>query len=334
MLFRSGRYGAPGRREVGHGALGEKALAQVIPSEEEFPYTIRVVSEILESNGSSSQASICAGCMSLMAAGVPIKAPVAGIAMGLITEGEEYTILTDIQGMEDHLGDMDFKVAGTREGITALQMDIKIKGITKEILKEALAQAKVARYQILDVIHEQISEPRKEVSQYAPKTVIFTINPDRIKEVIGKGGEMITKIILESSNVKSVSDVNAVKVDLEDDGRVIIYHSNQEIINKCMDMIKDVVKEVETGVIYPAKVVKVEEFGCFVQLWPGCEGLVHVSQLDTKRVEKPSDIVKVGDEIMVKSQGYDKRGRLNLSRKEAIAPAKEEKVEEPKETKE
>ena len=314
----TGRYGAPGRREIGHGALGERALSQVIPSEEEFPYTIRVVSEILESNGSSSQASICAGCMALMAAGVPIKAPVAGIAMGLITNEDDYTILTDIQGMEDHLGDMDFKVAGTRNGICALQMDIKIKGITKEILEKALNQAKKARMQILDVIEAQIPEPRKEVSKYAPKTITFTINPNKIKDVIGKGGEMITKIILEASNVKAVTDVNAVKVDLEDDGRVIIYHSDQEIINKTVEMIKEVVREVEDGKIYNGKVVKVEDFGCFVELWPGCEGLVHVSHLDEKRVEKPSDVVKVGDEIIVKSLGYDKKGRLNLSRKEAL----------------
>ena len=319
----TGRYGAPGRREIGHGALGERALAQVIPSEEEFPYTIRVVSEILESNGSSSQASICAGCMALMAAGVPIKAPVAGIAMGLITDGDDYTILTDIQGMEDHLGDMDFKVAGTKEGICALQMDIKIKGITKEILKEALAQAKKARFEILDVITTQIPEPRKEVSKYAPKMMTFMIDPNRIKEVIGKGGEMITKIILEASHVEAVNDVNAVKVDLEDDGRVIIYHTDQEIIDKTAQMIKDVVREVEEGKIYTGKVVKVEDFGCFVELWPGAEGLVHVSQLDKKRVEKPSDVVKVGDEILVKSLGYDKRGRLNLSRKEAIQSSKE-----------
>ena len=314
----TGRYGAPGRREIGHGALGERALLQVMPSEEEFPYTVRVVSEVLESNGSSSQATICAGCMSLMAAGVPIKAPVAGIAMGLITAGEDYTILTDIQGMEDHLGDMDFKVAGTRDGICALQMDIKIKGITKQILKEALAQAKQARMEILDVICAQISEPRKEVSKYAPKTLTFMIDPNKIKEVIGKGGEMITKIILEASNVTAVTDINAVKVDLEDDGRVIIYHSDKDVIEKTANMIKDIVREVEEGQVYTGKVVKVEEFGCFVELWPGCEGLVHVSQLAEERVEKPSDVVKVGDEIIVKSLGYDKRGRLNLSRKEAL----------------
>ena len=314
----TGRYGAPGRREIGHSALGERALLQVIPSEEEFPYTIRVVSEILESNGSSSQASICAGCMSLMAAGVPIKAPVAGIAMGLITSGDDYTILTDIQGLEDHLGDMDFKVAGTKNGICALQMDIKIKGITKQILKEALDQAHQARLEILDVIEKQIKEPRKEVSKYAPKTLTFMIDPNKIKDVIGKGGEMITKIILEASHVNTVNDINAVKVDLEDDGRVIIYHTSKEIIEKTAEMIKDVVKEVETGKIYTGKVVKVEDFGCFVELWPGTEGLVHVSHLAKERVEKPSDVVKVGDEIIVKSLGYDKKGRLNLSRKEAL----------------
>ena len=303
----TGRYGPPGRREIGHGALGERALAQVIPSEDEFPYTIRVVSEILESNGSSSQASICAGCMALMTAGVPIKAPVAGIAMGLITNENDYTILTDIQGMEDHLGDMDFKVAGTKKGICALQMDIKIKGITKQILKEALEQAKKARYQILDVITSKIKEPRKEVSKYAPKTESFMIDPNKIKDVIGKGGDMITKIILEASHVKTVTDANAVKVDLEDDGRVIIYHSDQAIIDRTAKMIKEVIREVEEGVIYKGKVVKVEDFGCFVELWPGCEGLVHVSQLDSKRVEKASDMVKVGDEILVKSLGFDKR---------------------------
>ena len=328
----TGRYGNPGRREIGHGALGERALAQVIPSEDVFPYTIRVVTEILESNGSSSQASICAGCMALMAAGVPIKAPVAGIAMGLITNEDDYTILTDIQGMEDHLGDMDFKVAGTKDGICALQMDIKIKGITREIIEKALAQAKKARFEILDVMAKQIDKPREEVSKYAPKTMVFMIDPNKIKEVIGKGGETITKIILEASNVESVSDINAVKVDLEDDGKVIIYHTDKEVIEKTANMIKNIVKEVEQDKIYTGKVVKVEDFGCFVELWPGCEGLVHVSQLDTKRVEKPSDMVKVGDEIIVKSLGYDKKGRLNLSRKEAIAPKKEEVKEEKTET--
>ena len=321
----TGRYGAPGRREIGHGALGEKALLQVIPSEDEFPYTIRVVSEILESNGSSSQASICAGCMSLMAAGVPIKAPVAGIAMGLITSDDDYTILTDIQGMEDHLGDMDFKVAGTKKGICALQMDIKIKGITKEILDKALKQAKKARLEILEVMAKQIKEPRKEVSKYAPKTEIFEIDPSKIKDVIGRGGEMITKIICECSNVTDVNNINAVKVDLEDDGKVVIYHTNQEVINKTKEMILNVVREVEVGKIYEATVVKVEDFGCFVQIWPGCEGLVHISQLSTERVDKTEDVVKVGDEIIVKAIGPDKKGRQNFSRKEALTPTKSKK---------
>ena len=324
----TGRYGAPGRREIGHGALGERCLKQVMPSEEEFPYTVRVVSEILESNGSSSQATICAGCMSLMAAGVPIKAPVAGIAMGLITSKDEkdYTILTDIQGMEDHLGDMDFKVGGTRKGICSLQMDIKIKGITKQILKEALAQAKEARMKILDMMEGIIAEPRKEVSKYAPKTEIFKINPDKIKDVIGKGGDMITKIILEASHVNSVNDVNAVKVDLADDGTVTIYHMDKDIIAKTREMIENVAREVEIGKIYTGKVVDIHDFGCFVRLREGCEGLVHVSQLANERVEKPSDVVSVGDEILVKATGYDKKGKLNLSRKEAL-PKQEVKEE-------
>ena len=314
----TGRYGAPGRREIGHGALGERALSYVIPSEEEFPYTIRVVSEILESNGSSSQATICAGTMALMAAGVPIKKPVAGIAMGLITHEDDYTILTDIQGMEDHLGDMDFKVAGTRDGITDLQMDIKIEGINREILKEALAQAKKARFEILDVIEKQIAKPREDVSKYAPKTEVFMINPDKIKDVIGRGGEMITKIILECSNVNTVNDINAVKVDLEDDGRVIIYHTDRDIINRTADRIKDIAREVEIGKTYTCKVVSIQDFGIFVELWPGCEGLIHVSQLDTKRVDKPSDLFKVGDEVIAIATGYDKKGKLNLSRKDLL----------------
>ena len=327
----TGRYGAPGRREIGHGALGERALLQVMPTEDEFPYTVRVVSEVLESNGSSSQATICAGCMALMAAGVPIKAPVAGIAMGLITADDDYTILTDIQGMEDHLGDMDFKVAGTKDGITALQMDIKIKGITEDILREALAQAKKARLEILEVITNQIEKPREEVSKYAPKTEIFYIKPEKIKDVIGRGGEMITKIICDSSNVSAVTDINAVKVDLEDDGRVTIYHSDKEIIEKTKNMILDVVKEVEEGQIYSAKVVKVEEFGCFVQVWPGCEGLVHISELAHNRVKKTEDVVSLGDEILVKAIGCDKKGRLNFSRKQALPkPSKEETEKEEK----
>ena len=324
----TGRYGSPGRREIGHGALGERCLKQVMPSEDEFPYTVRVVSEILESNGSSSQATICAGCLSLMAAGVPIKAPVAGIAMGLITSKDEkdYTILTDIQGMEDHLGDMDFKVGGTRNGICSLQMDIKIKGITKQILKEALAQAKKARMEILDVMEAQIAKPREEVSKYAPKTVTFMISPDKIKDVIGKGGEMITKIILEASNVSTVNEIGAVKVDLEDDGRVIIYHTDKEVIEKTRSMIENVAREVEIGKVYTGKVTDVHDFGCFVELWEGCEGFLHVSQIANERVDKPSDVLSVGDEVIVKATGYDKKGKLNLSRKEAL-PKKDKKEE-------
>ena len=331
-----GRYGSPGRREIGHGALGERALLQVMPDEKEFPYTVRVVSEILESNGSSSQATICAGCLSLMAAGVPIKAPVAGIAMGLITseDGKKYTILTDIQGLEDHMGDMDFKVAGTRKGITALQMDIKIKGVTEKILKEALAQAKEARLQILDVMESVLPEPRKELSKYAPKIEILHINPDKIKDVIGKGGETITKIIQESSNVESVNDINAVKVDLQDDGTVLIYHQDKDIIEKTKEMIELITREVEEGRVYTGKVVKVEDFGCFVELWPGCEGLCHVSQLAWERVDKASDMFKVGDEIIVRAEGYDNRNRLNLSRKSALPkPVKKEDKTDKKEDK-
>ena len=331
----TGRYGSPGRREIGHGALAERALLQVMPSQEEFPYTVRVVSEVLESNGSSSQASICAGCMSLMAAGVPIKAPVAGIAMGLITEDgtcdSKYTILTDIQGLEDHMGDMDFKVAGTRQGITALQMDIKIKGVTREVLKEALEKAHKARMKILDVMENTIPEPRHELSEYAPKIRTMKISPDKIKDVIGKGGETITKIILESSNVTSVNHKDAVKIDIDDDGNVICYHMNKEVLDKAIKMIEDIVKDVEIGAVYTVKVVKIEDFGAFVELWPGCEGLVHVSQLDNKRVNHPSDIIKVGDEIVVKASGYDRKGKLNLSRKELLP--KPEKKEDKKEEK-
>ena len=315
----TGRYGTPGRREIGHGALGEKALAQVIPSEEEFPYTIRVVSEVLESNGSSSQASICAGCMSLMAAGVPIKDMVAGIAMGLITnENGNYTILTDIQGAEDHYGDMDFKVAGTKNGICALQMDIKIKGITKEILKEALEQAKVARLEVLQNMQTAITEPRKELSKYAPKIKQMKIREDQIKAVIGRGGEVITKIIQDASNVVSVNDKNAVKIDIDDEGRILLYHQDIEVLNKAMKMIEDITREVEEGKIYTAKVVKIIEAGCFVEVWSGCEGFVHISKLAKDRVDKVEDVVKEGDEIVVKYIGTDNKGRLNFSRKDAM----------------
>ena len=331
----TGRYGAPGRREIGHGALAERALFQVMPSQEEFPYTVRVVSEVLESNGSSSQASICAGCMSLMAAGVPIKAPVAGIAMGLITEdgtcNSKYTILTDIQGLEDHMGDMDFKVAGTRKGITALQMDIKIKGVTEKVLREALSEAHKARMKILDVMQNTIPEPRKELSEYAPKIRTMKINPDRIKDVIGKGGETITKIILEASNVNSVNHKDAVKIDIDDDGNVICYHMKKEVLDKAIEMIENIVKEVEIGQVYTVKVVKIEDFGAFVELWPGCEGLVHVSQLDNKRVNHPSDILKVGDEIVVKATGYDRKGKLNLSRKELLPKVEKKDSKDKKE---
>ena len=335
----TGRYGAPGRREIGHGALAERALLQVMPSQEEFPYTVRVVSEVLESNGSSSQASICAGCMSLMAAGVPIKAPVAGIAMGLITEdgtcNSKYTILTDIQGLEDHMGDMDFKVAGTRKGITALQMDIKIKGVTESVLREALTAAHKARMQILDVMENTIPEVRHELSEYAPKIRTMKIDPEKIKDVIGKGGDTITKIILEASNVTSVNHKDAVKIDIDDEGNVICYHMNKDVLDKEISMIENIVKEPEIGEIHTVQVVKIEDFGAFVELWPGCEGLVHVSQLDNKRVNHPSDILKVGDEIVVKATGYDRKGKLNLSRKELLPKAeKEEKKSNKKETKE
>ena len=307
-----GRYGSPGRREIGHGALGERAILQVIPSEDEFPYTIRVVSEILESNGSSSQATICAGTMALMAAGVPLKAPVAGIAMGLISEDDDckkYTILTDIQGLEDHYGDMDFKVAGTRNGITALQMDIKVKGVTKEVLREALAQANKGRMFILDHMESTIAEVRPEVSAYAPKVKMMRINPEKIRDVIGSGGKVITEIIEKCNNVK---------IDIEQDGRVFLMHAETEWIDKAMAIIDSLTKEAKIGEIYPAKVVKIMNFGAFVELWPGYEGLVHISKLDEKRVEKVEDVVNVDDEIIVKVMGFDDKGKIILSRKDAI----------------
>ncbi|MGD9909330.1 MAG: polyribonucleotide nucleotidyltransferase [Candidatus Izemoplasmatales bacterium] len=305
----TGRYGSPGRREIGHGALGERALFQVLPGEEEFPYTIRVVSEILESNGSSSQATICAGSMALMAAGVPIKAQVAGIAMGLVKKGEDYTILTDIQGLEDHFGDMDFKVAGTTEGITALQMDIKISGITREIFMEALAQAKIARLQILSRMDQTIREPRKELSKYAPKVKLMLISPDKIRDVIGSGGKTITSIIEQCSDVK---------IDIEQDGRVTIMHQDSYFIEKAMKMIEDIVREVEVGANYTGKVVRTEKFGAFVELWPGQDGLVHISKLAKERVQNTEDVVKVGDVITVKVIGVDDKGRVDLSRKAVL----------------
>jgi len=305
----TGRYGFVGRREVGHGALGERALLQVLPNEEEFPYTIRVVSEILESNGSSSQATICAGSMALMAAGVPLKAPVAGIAMGLIKEGEYYTILSDIQGMEDHEGDMDFKVAGTVAGITALQMDIKISGITKEILKEALEQARIARLHILEHMNQIVPVVRTEMSKYAPKVKMMQINPDKIRDVIGAGGKIITQII---------EDNNMVKIDIEQTGRVYLMHSDMKWVDRAMERIAALVREAVVGEIYEGKVTRIEKFGCFVELWPGTEGLVHISRLAKERVEKVEDIVSMGDQILVKCIGIDDKGRVDLSRKDAL----------------
>ena len=304
----TGRYGAPGRREIGHGALGERALKQVMPSEKDFPYTVRLVSEVLESNGSTSQASICASTMALMAAGVPIKAPVAGIAMGLVKKGENYTVLTDIQGMEDHLGDMDFKVAGTAKGVTALQMDIKIEGLNRQILEEALQQAKVGRMQILNHMLGTISETREELSAFAPKIKVITIKVDKIRDVIGPGGKQINEII----------DKTGVKIDIEQDGTVYILHDNSQNINQAVAMIEDIVRDVEVGKIYLGKVVRIEKFGAFVEIFPGQDGLVHISQLAEERVAKTEDVVAIGDEILVKVTEVDERGRVNLSRKEAM----------------
>lgn len=311
----TGRAGSPGRREIGHGALGERALAQVIPSEEDFPYTIRLVAEVLESNGSSSQASVCAGTLALMDAGVPIKAPVAGIAMGLVSDGENYTILTDIQGLEDHLGDMDFKVAGTKDGITALQMDIKIQGITEQILKEALAQAKQARMEILEELTSTIAAPREELSPYAPKIEMIQIDPAKIKDVIGKGGDTINGIIEETG----------VKIDIDQDGKVSIASSDKEMIQKAIKIIEDLTKEVKVGEVYLGKVVRIEKFGAFVNLIKGKDGLVHISQLSNDRVNKVEDVVKLGDEVLVKVTEIDKQGRLNLSRKAMLTEDGSEK---------
>ena len=315
----TGRMGAPGRREIGHGALGERALAQVIPSEEEFPYTIRVVSEVLESNGSSSQASICASTMALMSAGVPIKSPVAGIAMGLVKKGDDYTILTDIQGMEDHLGDMDFKVAGTEKGICALQMDIKIDGITTEILTEALAQAKIGRAQIMANMMEAIDSVRDHLSPYAPKVFQMYIDPDQIRDVIGPGGKMINEIIEKS---------NDVKIDIEQDGRVVIYHTDQESINIAAKLIEAIVKKAKKGEIYEAKVVRLEKYGAFVNLFEGTDGLLHVSQISHERVNAPSDVLKIGDTIRVVVTEIDEKGRVNVSAKALLK--KPEKKEDKK----
>ncbi|OOE11885.1 polyribonucleotide nucleotidyltransferase [Fictibacillus arsenicus] len=303
----------PGRREIGHGALGERALEQVIPNEEEFPYTIRLVSEVLESNGSTSQASICASTLALMDAGVPIKAPVAGIAMGLISDGEDVTVLTDIQGMEDHLGDMDFKVAGTPNGITALQMDIKISGINREILQEALTQAKEGRMIILKSMLSTLSESRTHLSQYAPKILTMKINPDKIRDVIGPSGKIINKIIEETG----------VKIDIEQDGTIFIASTDEPMNNKAKKIIEDIVREVQVGEYYMGKVKRIEKFGAFVELFSGKDGLVHISELAEERVGKVEDVVKLGDEILVKVMEIDNQGRVNLSRKVVL---KEEKA--------
>ncbi|XJZ28544.1 polyribonucleotide nucleotidyltransferase [Bacillota bacterium Lsc_1132] len=315
----TGPMRGPGRREIGHGALGERALEPVIPSEKDFPYTIRLVSEVLESNGSTSQASICGSTLAMMDAGVPIKAPVAGIAMGLVKSGEHYTVLTDIQGMEDHLGDMDFKVAGTANGVTALQMDIKIAGLSREILEEALQQAKKGRMQILDSMLATISEPRKELSAYAPKILTMTINPDKIRDVIGPSGKQINKIIEETG----------VKIDIEQDGTIFIASANQEMNEKAKKIIEDLVREVVVGQLYLGKVKRIEKFGAFVEIFAGKDGLVHISELAEERVGKVEDVVKIGDEILVKVTEIDKQGRVNLSRK-AVLKEQREKEENQK----
>ena len=313
----TGRMGNPGRREIGHGALGERALAQVLPSVDEFPYTIRTVADVMESNGSSSQASICAGTMSLMAAGVPIKAPVAGIAMGLIMDDDsgKYTVLTDIQGMEDHFGDMDFKVAGTKNGITALQMDIKVTGITKNIFEEALAQAHKARLEILDNMLACISEPRTQLSPYAPKIAMMNIDPDKIKDVIGPGGKMINEIIAQCDNVK---------IDIDDDGKVVIYHNDYDTIEKAKQMISDIVRVAKVGDVYAAKVVRLEKFGAFVNLFGNTDGLLHISKISHHRVDKVEDVLKLGDVIDVKVTEIDNKGRINVSAKALLPKPKTE----------
>lgn len=318
----TGRMGNPGRREIGHGALGERALAQVLPSVDEFPYTIRTVADVMESNGSSSQASICAGTMSLMAAGVPIKAPVAGIAMGLIMDDNsgKYTVLTDIQGMEDHFGDMDFKVAGTKNGITALQMDIKVTGITKNIFEEALAQAHKARLKILDNMLACIPSPREQLSPYAPKIAMMNIDPDKIKDVIGPGGKMINEIIAQCDNVK---------IDIDDDGKVVIYHNDYDTIEKAKQMISDIVRVAKVGDVYAAKVVRLEKFGAFVNLFGNTDGLLHISKISHHRVDKVEDVLKLGDIIDVKVTEIDNKGRINVSAKALLPKPKteEEKTE-------
>ena len=307
----------PGRREIGHGALAERALVPVLPSTEEFPYTLRLVSEVLESNGSSSMGSVCGSTLSLMNAGVPIKRPVSGVAMGLVKDGDYYTILTDIQGLEDALGDMDFKVAGTTKGITAIQMDIKIDGLTRDILKDALAQANRGRSNILNKMLEVISEPSKELSPFAPRIITMKINPDKIRDVIGPGGKIIKKII----------DETGVSIDIQDDGNVFIAAVDVEAGNKAVNIIESLVREVEIGVVYNGKVTRLMAFGAFVEILPGKEGLVHISQLALERVEKVEDVVSVGDEIMVKVTEVDRQGRVNLSRKDLLKAATEKEAQ-------
>ncbi|MER1956034.1 MAG: polyribonucleotide nucleotidyltransferase [Solibacillus sp.] len=309
----TGRYGSPGRREIGHGALGERAISAVLPSEEDFPYAIRCVAEVLESNGSTSQASICASVMSLMAAGVPIKAPVAGIAMGLVKKGDNYTVLTDIQGMEDHLGDMDFKVAGTAKGVTALQMDIKIDGLSRNILEEALTQAKIGRMQILEHMLTTISEPRTSLSTHAPKIVTVKINPDKIRDVIGPGGKMINKII----------DETGVKIDTEQDGTIYIASADEGMINRAKEMIESIVREAKVGEYYMSTVKRIEKFGAFCEIFPGKDGLLHISEIQEERTKEVEDVLKLGDELLVKCIEIDKQGRVNLSRKIVIKEEKE-----------
>ena len=309
----TGPIRGPGRREIGHGALGERALLAVMPTEEDFPYAIRCVSEVLESNGSTSQASICASTMAMLAAGVPLKAPVAGIAMGLVKKGEHYTVLTDIQGMEDHLGDMDFKVAGTAKGVTALQMDIKIDGLSRNILEEALTQAKIGRMQILEHMLSTIAEPRTSLSKYAPKIVSIKINPDKIRDVIGPGGKVINKII----------DETGVKIDTEQDGTIYIASADEDMINRAKEMIENIVREAKVGEYYMGTVKRIEKFGAFVEIFPGKDGLLHISEIQEERTKEVEDVLKLGDELLVKCIEIDKQGRVNLSRKVVIKEEKE-----------
>lgn len=308
----------PGRREIGHGALAERALVPVLPNEEEFPYAIRLVSEVVSSNGSTSQGSVCGSTLALMDAGVPIKAPVAGISCGLVTDADRYITMVDIQGLEDFFGDMDFKVAGTKKGITAIQMDIKIDGLTTEIIKEALEKTREARFYILDeVMLKAISEPRSELSPYAPKIYTTQIDPDKIRDVIGTGGKVINRIIAETG----------VKIDIEDDGRVFVVTTDKDAAQKALTIIEGLTNEIQPGQIFMGKVVRIMAFGAFVEFLPGKEGLVHISKISKERVEKVEDVLAIGDEILVKVIEVDRQGRINLSRKDALAPEEEKAPE-------